>query len=181
MCIYVQDLLEHLGGCPTDALIGDCYSMYLAESGMLEPLNTTKPAKRLFPPPIVCDPSSNHEKMMKNVESHSRRSLYENPYSTSLGSDSPNEYYQSLLASPSLLEAHVNDPDLYGYMQLVSSDTPTCASPPSSPSHPSSPPAPRQRIEILSWPPAAAGETWEYQWRTYLDTRTVATGKFFHM
>ncbi|KAM0751948.1 hypothetical protein T439DRAFT_325130 [Meredithblackwellia eburnea MCA 4105] len=44
-----------------------------------------------------------------------------------------------------------------------------------------SPPAPRQRIEFLSWPGAVAGTTYTYQWSTYLVNGVVTTNHFFHM
>lgn len=32
----------------------------------------------------------------------------------------------------------------------------------------SKPPPPRQRIELFSWPAAAAGENWSYEWKSHL-------------
>jgi hypothetical protein len=38
---------------------------------------------------------------------------------------------------------------------------------------PPPPPSPRQRIEFLSWPGAAAGQSWKYTWKTrYATTST---------
>ncbi|GAA5865616.1 hypothetical protein JCM1840_001461 [Sporobolomyces johnsonii] len=39
----------------------------------------------------------------------------------------------------------------------------------------------RQRTEILSWPPAAAGETWIYKWRFHLSPSLPSSTKFFHL
>ncbi|GAA5865566.1 hypothetical protein JCM8547_007651 [Rhodosporidiobolus lusitaniae] len=39
----------------------------------------------------------------------------------------------------------------------------------------------RQRTEILSWPPAAAGETWVYSWRFHLAGPLPTSSKFFHL
>ncbi|GAA6038791.1 hypothetical protein JCM8097_002892 [Rhodosporidiobolus ruineniae] len=39
----------------------------------------------------------------------------------------------------------------------------------------------RQRTEILSWPPAAAGQTWLYQWRFHLAGPVPTSSKFFHL
>ncbi|BGP20107.1 hypothetical protein JCM10213v2_008242 [Rhodosporidiobolus nylandii] len=39
----------------------------------------------------------------------------------------------------------------------------------------------RQRTEILSWPPAAAGETWIYKWRFHLSGPLPTSFKFFHL
>ncbi|BGP35376.1 hypothetical protein JCM10296v2_007212 [Rhodotorula toruloides] len=39
----------------------------------------------------------------------------------------------------------------------------------------------RQRTEILSWPPAAAGETWIYKWRFHLSPALPTSSKFFHL
>ncbi|ORY72393.1 hypothetical protein BCR35DRAFT_307668 [Leucosporidium creatinivorum] len=42
-------------------------------------------------------------------------------------------------------------------------------------------PSPRQRIEMLSWPPAPAGTSWKYGWRSMLN-RGAGSGKtFFHL
>ncbi|GAA6050874.1 hypothetical protein JCM3770_005750 [Rhodotorula araucariae] len=39
----------------------------------------------------------------------------------------------------------------------------------------------RQRTEILSWPPSAAGETWVYKWNFHLAPGIPSSFKFFHM
>ncbi|BGP27661.1 hypothetical protein JCM10295v2_006635 [Rhodotorula toruloides] len=39
----------------------------------------------------------------------------------------------------------------------------------------------RQRTEILSWPPAAAGETWIYKWRFHLSPSLPTSSRFFHL
>ncbi|GAA5917727.1 hypothetical protein JCM6882_009363 [Rhodosporidiobolus microsporus] len=39
----------------------------------------------------------------------------------------------------------------------------------------------RQRTEILSWPPAAASETWIYKWRFHLSGPLPTSSKFFHL
>ncbi|GAA5998947.1 uncharacterized protein JCM10292_005815 [Rhodotorula paludigena] len=39
----------------------------------------------------------------------------------------------------------------------------------------------RQRTEILSWPPAAAGETWIYKWKFHLSPSLLTSSKFFHL
>ncbi|GAA5821022.1 hypothetical protein JCM11251_001924 [Rhodosporidiobolus azoricus] len=39
----------------------------------------------------------------------------------------------------------------------------------------------RQRTEILSWPPVAAGETWIYKWRFHLSGPLPTSSKFFHL
>ncbi|ORY64628.1 hypothetical protein BCR35DRAFT_326611 [Leucosporidium creatinivorum] len=43
---------------------------------------------------------------------------------------------------------------------------------------PPPPPSPRQRIEFLSWPGAAAGQTWKYTWKTRYGT--TSTGDNFN-
>jgi len=42
------------------------------------------------------------------------------------------------------------------------------------------PSSPRQRIELLSWPGAAAGQTWSYTWKSFQDPATGTGNKFFH-
>ncbi|GAA5985367.1 hypothetical protein JCM10908_006948 [Rhodotorula pacifica] len=39
----------------------------------------------------------------------------------------------------------------------------------------------RQRTEILSWPPAVAGETWSYTWKFHLHPCLPSSSKFFHL
>ncbi|GAA6008338.1 hypothetical protein JCM10207_000090 [Rhodosporidiobolus poonsookiae] len=39
----------------------------------------------------------------------------------------------------------------------------------------------RQRTEIMSWPPSAAGETWIYQWKYHLHPGLPTDYKFFHL
>ncbi|KAM0788581.1 hypothetical protein ACM66B_001703 [Microbotryomycetes sp. NB124-2] len=40
---------------------------------------------------------------------------------------------------------------------------------------------PRQRIEMLSWPPAAAGTTFNYQWKSHLASPASSGYQFFHV
>ena len=149
---------------------------------MLEPLvaksTPSSSEKRGLAPSPPSNLFEGHDVLLQDVDND----VMKNPYNASLGADSPYEYFQSMLSSPSSLQSHVGDPDLRRYIELATSDAPICSSdtPPSS-SHSSMPPAPRQRIEIFSMPPAAVGQTWDYQWKTYLDAETIATGKFFHM
>jgi len=42
------------------------------------------------------------------------------------------------------------------------------------------PTSPRQRTEMLSWPGAAANETWYYSWKSYQDAATGSGNSFFH-
>lgn len=54
-----------------------------------------------------------------------------------------------------------------------------CTGPPPDPTQPPPPPAaPRQRIEFLSWPGAAAGHTWTYRWKSR--TQATYTGSQLH-
>lgn len=39
----------------------------------------------------------------------------------------------------------------------------------------------RQRTELLSWPPAPAGESWVYKWRFALAPGCLSGSKFFHL
>ncbi|ORY88421.1 hypothetical protein BCR35DRAFT_301544 [Leucosporidium creatinivorum] len=39
----------------------------------------------------------------------------------------------------------------------------------------------RQRTELLSWPPAPAGESWVYKWRYHLSPSCLSGSKFFHL
>ena len=158
-------VIHTLGGCPTDADIGDCYSMYLASSGMLEqePEPSASPARRRRRSPSV--------------------PLWD-PYHVDLGLDSPHEYFSSLLAmrrAPSVIGADssaTTNPDLDHFVRLATTQDASCKGGSAAAAGQRSP---RQRIEILSWPPASAGETWDYKWRSYLDERTHATNHFFHM
>lgn len=150
------------GGCPTDALIGDCYSMYLSNHGMLE----------------------GGAKQSGRRKRSAFFSLY-NPYHPDLGMDSPHEYFTDLIdglnADADNLPMH---PDLAGFLQLSTSQSDSCnrdGHSESQKSHAAGQRSARQRIEILSWPPAAAGETWQYSWRSFLDERTSGTDHFFHL
>lgn len=143
------------GGCPTQALIGDCYSMYLSSSGMLEGSKTPngRRSRRAF------------------------FSLY-NPYHPDLGLDSPHEYFTDVIDGMSSISVGVPmNRDLERYLQLSTSQSNSC----NSQSHAAGKRSARQRIEILSWPPAMASETWEYSWRSFLDDRTRGTEHFFHL
>ncbi|KAK4058546.1 hypothetical protein OIO90_000708 [Microbotryomycetes sp. JL221] len=40
---------------------------------------------------------------------------------------------------------------------------------------------PRQRIEMLSWPPATAGQVFNYQWRSHLASPVSSGYQFFHV
>ncbi|GAA6001375.1 hypothetical protein JCM10207_006632 [Rhodosporidiobolus poonsookiae] len=42
------------------------------------------------------------------------------------------------------------------------------------------PPSPRQRIELLTWPGAAAGSVWRYEWKSRTSD-TSTSSHFFHM
>jgi hypothetical protein len=172
------------GGCPIDAMITDCYSMYLSSSGMLEPMD-------------------GHKRMSKRL--HARQLLIptfddeENPYHHSLGVDSPHEYFKSLLVdidtnnkdSESKSDATTSEeksfnPDLDNYKAMSSSTKNGAASACKSKAGAAKtgneePPADRQRMEFLSWPPAPAGDTWDYQWKSYIDERTNTTSKWWHM
>ncbi|GAA5874617.1 hypothetical protein JCM16303_002925 [Sporobolomyces ruberrimus] len=44
---------------------------------------------------------------------------------------------------------------------------------------PPKPPAPRQRIEMFSWPGARSGETWSFTWKSHQGSTSI-TSKFFH-
>ncbi|GAA5948069.1 hypothetical protein JCM3765_007093 [Sporobolomyces pararoseus] len=44
---------------------------------------------------------------------------------------------------------------------------------------PSKPPAPRQRIEMFSWPGARSSETWSFSWKSHQGSTSI-TSKFFH-
>ncbi|GAA5893616.1 uncharacterized protein JCM6883_003582 [Sporobolomyces salmoneus] len=44
---------------------------------------------------------------------------------------------------------------------------------------PPKPPAPRQRIEMFSWPGARSGETWSFSWKSHQGATSI-TSKFFH-
>ncbi|GAA5978161.1 hypothetical protein JCM5350_007417 [Sporobolomyces pararoseus] len=44
---------------------------------------------------------------------------------------------------------------------------------------PSKPPAPRQRIEMFSWPGARASETWSFTWKSHQGSTSISS-KFFH-
>ncbi|KAK4053525.1 hypothetical protein OIV83_001693 [Microbotryomycetes sp. JL201] len=46
---------------------------------------------------------------------------------------------------------------------------------------PTSTKTPRQRIEMLSWPPASAGTTFNYQWKSHLASPATSGYQFFHV
>lgn len=41
--------------------------------------------------------------------------------------------------------------------------------------------SPRQRIELLSWPPAPAGYSFQYSWSTYLQSPISTSNSLFHL
>lgn len=41
--------------------------------------------------------------------------------------------------------------------------------------------SPRQRIELLSWPPAPADSSFHYTWSTYLESPISTSNSFFHL
>lgn len=149
-------------------MIGDCYSMYLDSDGMLEPME---------------DKSSSR---LKTKRHHPRQLVppfmdYEDPYHPSLGIDSPHHYFKSLASSVGS-GGSIDDPtaaELSGWKAMASSGHQPCKA--KSNAKGDEPPAPRQRLEFLSWPPAPAGDTWDYAWRTYIDDRTTTTNKWWHM
>jgi hypothetical protein len=160
-------LFTYLGGCPVDAMIGDCYSMYLDSDGMLEPMEdkgSPRKSKRQHPRELVPPPQDG-----------------EDPYHPSLGVDSPHHYFKTLAATVGTGGSLV-DPttaDMNNWKVMASSGNQPCKS--KSGAKENEPPAPRQRLEFLSWPPAPARETWDYTWRTYIDDRTTTTSKWWHM
>ena len=139
--------------------------MYLASSGMLE----QEP-----------EPSASAARQQRRLSSVP---LW-NPYHVDLGLDSPHEYFSSLLAMRRATSAigavspATPNPDLDHFLRLATTQDPSCKGGSAAAAGQRSP---RQRIEILSWPPAAGGETWDYRWRSYLEESTHATNHFFHM
>lgn len=157
----------NLGGCPVDAMIGDCYSMYLDSDGMLEPMedkSSPRKSKRHHPRQLIPPPQDD-----------------EDPYHHSLGVDSPHHYFKQLAATIGT-GGPIDDPttaDMNNWKVMASSGKPPCKA--QGGAKDNEPPAPRQRLEFLSWPPAPARETWDYAWRTYIDDRTTTTSKWWHM
>lgn len=155
------------GGCPVNAMIGDCYSMYLDSEGMLEPMedkSTTRRKSRRQHPRQLIPPSMED---------------YEDPYHPSLGVDSPHHYFKSLAAVNVGRGGAMDNPDATKWKAMASGGNSPCKAKGAAKNN--EPPAPRQRLEFLSWPPAPAGETWVYSWRTYIDERTSTTSKWWHM
>ena len=140
--------------------------MYLASSGMLEQ-----------------EPEPSASAARRRRRSSSTDPLW-NPYHVDLGLDSPHEYFSSLLAMrratsvTGAVSPAATNPDLDHFLRLATNQDPSCKGGSSAAAGQRSP---RQRIEILSWPPAVGGETWDYRWRSYLDECTHATNHFFHM
>lgn len=170
--------------------------MYLSADGMLEPMDGKKKSKNKA--------KRSHPRQLDGPS----LSVIDPYDSASLGVDSPFEYFQSLLQRRSLLDINLGndyDTDLDGFKHLVRPETApsdsgktfssACKQRSSATSKGSSggeggggetsngdsQPAPRQRIEILSWPPAASGETWDYQWKMHVDSRTQTTKGWYHM
>lgn len=134
--------------------------MYLSDQGMMEGSTTSSGSRR------------------------SRRAFFSlfNPYHEDLGMDSPHEYFTDLIDGMSSIAVGVPlNRDLERFLQLSTSRSHSCNSNGHAQSHAAGPRSARQRIEILSWPPAAAGETWQYAWRSFLDERTSGTEHFFHL
>lgn len=144
--------------------------MYLDSEGMLEPMDDKNTARRL------------------GKRTHARqiitRAEHEDPYDPILGVDSPHEYFRNLavnVAKSGTFDDMSKDPDLMHWKAMASSSKPPCKAKSGAKDPNAEPPAPRQRLEFLSWPPAPAGETWDYTWRTYVDERTTTTNRWWHM
>lgn len=163
--------------------------MYLSEDGMLEPLDKHKRFRRYSTGAATSGMLAeilsrgglyaNYTQAVLAAQAH-RESVFD-PYPSDLLDDSPKPYFEELLANSTLLQNYYDDPDLQNYLRLTTTKDTSCQPAEADPDEPRPPPAPRQRIELYSWPPTMTGETWEYSWRTYLDSDTKATGKFFHM
>lgn len=151
--------------------------MYLDSDGMLEPMedksnsNTRRLSKRMHARHLITP--------RDELNSH------EDPYDPILGVDSPHHYFKNLaavnVAKSGSLDDMTKDADLMHWKAMASSGKSPCKPKQGAKDPNAEPPAPRQRLEFLSWPPAPAGETWDYTWRTYVDERTQTTNRWWHM